>query len=116
MEAFKVGIANFERSWASYLLESDVPVAITRHGGTVGYTFLPDINGGPERAPSKKPLLAAGVLASEGFPRTRSTDFKVWHKTSGTRATGRGFGSCTDIHPTRKESNRKPDGHQFHGK
>ena len=37
MEALKVGIREFREKSASYLLESDVPVAITRHGDTVGY-------------------------------------------------------------------------------
>jgi hypothetical protein len=36
METLKVGIREFRDKLASYLLESDVPVAITRHGDTVG--------------------------------------------------------------------------------
>ena len=40
MEALKVGIREFREKLASYLLESDVPVAITRHGDTVGY-YIP---------------------------------------------------------------------------
>jgi hypothetical protein len=40
MEAIKVGIREFRTKLAHYLLESDVPVAITRHGDTVGY-FIP---------------------------------------------------------------------------
>jgi PHD/YefM family antitoxin component YafN of YafNO toxin-antitoxin module len=36
----KVGVREFREKLASYLLESDAPVAITRHGDTVGY-FIP---------------------------------------------------------------------------
>ena len=38
MEGVKmVGIREFRDNLATYLLESDAPVAITRHGDTVGY-------------------------------------------------------------------------------
>ena len=40
MPARKVGMREFREKLASFLLESDEPVAITRHGDTVGY-FLP---------------------------------------------------------------------------
>jgi PHD/YefM family antitoxin component YafN of YafNO toxin-antitoxin module len=40
MEPLKVGIREFREKLAAYLLESDTPVAITRHGDTVGY-FIP---------------------------------------------------------------------------
>jgi len=40
METIKVGIREFRDKLATYVLESDAPVAITRHGDTVGY-FLP---------------------------------------------------------------------------
>jgi len=40
METLRVGIREFRKKLASYLLESDNPVAITRHGDTVGY-YLP---------------------------------------------------------------------------
>ena len=40
MEPVKVGIREFRERLAAYLLESDAPVAITRHGDTVGY-FIP---------------------------------------------------------------------------
>lgn len=35
-----VGIREFRENLASYLLESNTPVAITRHGDTIGY-FIP---------------------------------------------------------------------------
>ena len=40
METVKVGIREFRDKLATYLLETDAPVAITRHGDTIGY-FLP---------------------------------------------------------------------------
>ena len=40
MGAVKVGIREFREKLASYVLESDRPVAITRHGDTVGY-YIP---------------------------------------------------------------------------
>jgi PHD/YefM family antitoxin component YafN of YafNO toxin-antitoxin module len=40
MEAVKVGIREFREKLASYILESEAPVAITRHGDTVGY-YIP---------------------------------------------------------------------------
>jgi antitoxin (DNA-binding transcriptional repressor) of toxin-antitoxin stability system len=40
METTKVGIREFRDNLATYVLESETPVAITRHGDTVGY-FIP---------------------------------------------------------------------------
>ena len=40
MGAVKVGIREFREKLASYVLESDTPIAITRHGDTVGY-YIP---------------------------------------------------------------------------
>ena len=37
MEKLKVGIREFREKLATYLLETEVPVAITRHGDTIGY-------------------------------------------------------------------------------
>jgi hypothetical protein len=37
MKTPKVGIREFRDKLAGYLLESDPPAAITRHGDTVGY-------------------------------------------------------------------------------
>jgi PHD/YefM family antitoxin component YafN of YafNO toxin-antitoxin module len=93
MEAVKVGIREFREKLASYLLESDVPVAITRHGDTVGY-YIPARH---KRAETERAALKEAasrlqqVLASEGISEDEIlADFKIWHKTNGTRATGRG--------------------------
>jgi PHD/YefM family antitoxin component YafN of YafNO toxin-antitoxin module len=40
METQRIGIREFRDKLATYLLESDGPVAITRHGDTVGY-YIP---------------------------------------------------------------------------
>ena len=40
METVKVGIREFRDKLATYLLESDSPMAITRHGDTIGY-YIP---------------------------------------------------------------------------
>ena len=40
MGTLKVGIREFREKLASYLLDTDVPVAITRHGDTIGY-YIP---------------------------------------------------------------------------
>ena len=40
METQKIGMREFRDKLATYLLESEAPLAITRHGDTVGY-FIP---------------------------------------------------------------------------
>ena len=40
METLKIGMREFRDKLATYLLESETPLAITRHGDTVGY-FIP---------------------------------------------------------------------------
>jgi PHD/YefM family antitoxin component YafN of YafNO toxin-antitoxin module len=39
-EPITVGIREFRENLAAYLVESEAPVAITRHGDTIGY-FIP---------------------------------------------------------------------------
>ena len=40
METVRVGMREFRTKLAQYLLEADTPIAITRHGETVGF-FIP---------------------------------------------------------------------------
>ena len=47
MRPIKVGIREFREKLTTYLLESDKPVAITRHGDTVGY-YIPARHSRPE--------------------------------------------------------------------
>ncbi len=69
METLRVGIREFRDKLASYLLESEVPVAITRHGDTVGY-YIPARR---QRSESERAALkeAAGrmqeILAAKGI-------------------------------------------------
>ena len=81
METLKIGIREFREKLASYLLESDVPVAITRHGDTVGY-YIPARR---KRSEGERAALqeAAGrwqkILAAEGIGEDEViADFKKW--------------------------------------
>ncbi len=81
METLKVGIREFREKLASYVLESDVPVAITRHGDTVGY-YIPARRKRSET--ERVALKTAGVrmqevLAAAGVSEDDAlADFKVW--------------------------------------
>ena len=77
----KVGIRQFRERLATYLLQTDKPVAITRHGDTVGY-YLPARRkrSETERAALKE---AAGqlqeMLAAEGITEDEViADFRRW--------------------------------------
>jgi PHD/YefM family antitoxin component YafN of YafNO toxin-antitoxin module len=81
METVRVGIREFRDKLASYLLESDAPVAITRHGDTVGY-YIP---ARPKRSESDRVALRAAaalwqaILAAEGIGEEEAVeDFKRW--------------------------------------
>ena len=77
----QVGIREFREHLASYLLQSTAPVAITRHGDTIGYYLpVPRKRTAVERASLKrnaaklqKEMEAAG-LTEEDIVR----DFKEW--------------------------------------
>ena len=62
METVRVGIREFRSKLAQYLLEADTPIAITRHGDTVGF-FIPVR---PKRTDADK---AALKDAAERFDR-----------------------------------------------
>ncbi len=81
METLKVGIREFREKLASYLLESDAPVAITRHSDTVGY-YIPArrTRSDADKAALKEAtsrlqqmLLAEGISEEEILK-----DFKRW--------------------------------------
>jgi len=81
MGTVKVGIREFREKLAAYLLESEAPVAITRHGDTVGY-YIPARRkrSATERAALKE---AAGrlqeMLRAEGISEEEILkDFKAW--------------------------------------
>jgi prevent-host-death family protein len=81
MGLLKVGIREFREKLAHYLLQSDKPVVITRHGDTVGY-YLPARRrrSEAERAELKEAaarlqelLIAEGITEDEII-----ADFKRW--------------------------------------
>ena len=81
METLKVGIREFREKLATYLLESDKPLAITRHGDTVGY-YLPARR---RRSEAERSALrqAAGrlqeMLAADGITEDEViADFRRW--------------------------------------
>ena len=69
METLRVGIREFREKLANYLLQTDKPVAITRHGDTVGY-YLPARR---KRSESERAALKEAaahmqkILAAEGI-------------------------------------------------
>jgi antitoxin (DNA-binding transcriptional repressor) of toxin-antitoxin stability system len=80
MEAIKIGIREFRERLASLLL-SDKPVAITRHGDTVGY-YVPARRNRSETERSALKEAAARlqeVLAAEGITEEEALKaFKQW--------------------------------------
>ena len=83
METSRVGIREFRDKLASYLLESDAPVAITRHGDTVGY-YIParrtrndsERDALREVAARMQTMLAAKGISEEEVLQ----DYKSWRK------------------------------------
>jgi antitoxin (DNA-binding transcriptional repressor) of toxin-antitoxin stability system len=88
MEPATVGIREFRTRLADYLLKSDKPVAVTRHGQTVGY-FIP---ARAERADLDRAALTEaaakmdGMLKRAGFSEAQlddvTRDFRAWRKAS----------------------------------
>lgn len=81
MDTQKVGIREFRDKLASYLLESEAPLAITRHGDTVGY-FIPARR---KRSEAERAALKEAstrwqeILDSEGISEEEvAADFKRW--------------------------------------
>ncbi len=81
MEARKIGIREFRDKLASYLLESDAPMAITRHGDTVGY-YIPARR---KRSETERAALKEAsarwqeILAGQGISEEEVlSDFKQW--------------------------------------
>ena len=83
MVTARVGIREFRDKLSSYLLESDAPVAITRHGDTVGY-YIPARR---KRSESEREALRqiAGqmqeLLAAKGISEEEVlADYKGWRE------------------------------------
>jgi PHD/YefM family antitoxin component YafN of YafNO toxin-antitoxin module len=81
MEPVRVGIREFREKLATYLLESDAPVAITRHGDTVGY-YIPARRKRSEEERSALKEAAArldALLTAKGVTEDELVaDFKRW--------------------------------------
>lgn len=83
MGTVKVGIREFREKLASYLLEAEQPVAITRHGDTVGY-YIPARR---KRTEAERAALKEAAsrlqeaLAAEGISEDEVLkDFKRWRR------------------------------------
>jgi prevent-host-death family protein len=80
-ETVRVGIREFRENLSTYLLESDTPVVVTRHGDTVGY-FIPARKGRSEaeRAALKEAARRLQkMLATEGITEDEIVrDFSRW--------------------------------------
>jgi PHD/YefM family antitoxin component YafN of YafNO toxin-antitoxin module len=81
MEPVTVGIREFRENLAAYLLESNAPVAITRHGDTIGY-FIPARR---KRSETERAALREAasrldeLLAAKGITEDEVVaDFKRW--------------------------------------
>jgi len=81
MQTLKVGIREFREKLANYLLHSDKPLAITRHGDTIGY-YLPARRRRSEAERAALREAAARlqeILAAEGIAEDELiADFKRW--------------------------------------
>jgi len=81
----KVGIREFREKLASYLLEAEQPLAITRHGDTVGY-YIPARRKRTEadRAALKEAASRLQMaLAAEGISEGEIVkDFQGWRRSS----------------------------------
>jgi prevent-host-death family protein len=88
MKAISVGIREFRARLAEYLLESDQPVAVTRHGATIGY-FIPAraTRADLDRVALKEAAAKMdALLEREGFTEADldevTRDFRAWRKTA----------------------------------
>jgi antitoxin (DNA-binding transcriptional repressor) of toxin-antitoxin stability system len=83
METTTVGIREFRENLSTYLLESQSPVAITRHGDTIGF-FIPAPRKRTEAERAALRDAAARwqkMLDEEGITEEEIVaDFKEWRK------------------------------------
>lgn len=86
MDPYVVGIREFRARLADFLLKGDRPVAVTRHGATVGY-FIPARAGHPdldraalkEAAAHMDAMLQRADFTDEEMNEL-SRDFRSWRK------------------------------------
>lgn len=83
MGTLKVGIREFREKLATYLLETEEAVAITRHGDTVGYYIPARRNRSEAERASLKEAASRlqEALAAEGISEEEILkDFKRWRR------------------------------------
>lgn len=82
-ETVRVGIREFRENLATYLLESQAPVVVTRHGDTVGY-YIPARRSRTESERSALRQAAARLqkmLAAKGIGEDEIVeDFVRWRR------------------------------------
>lgn len=83
MGTVKVGIREFREKLANYLLEAERPLAITRHGDTVGY-YIPARRKRTETERAALKQAASRLqeaLAAEGISEDEVIkDFRQWRR------------------------------------
>jgi PHD/YefM family antitoxin component YafN of YafNO toxin-antitoxin module len=83
MATLRVGIREFREKLANYVLEADEPLAITRHGDTVGY-YIParrKRNEAERAALRQAATRLQKALAAEGISEEEIVgDFKLWRR------------------------------------
>ncbi|MFZ0820958.1 MAG: hypothetical protein WAM91_12875 [Candidatus Acidiferrales bacterium] len=81
MSTLKVGIREFREKLATFILEADTPLAITRHGDTVGF-YIPVRRKRTETERAALEEAAARlqqILAAKGISEDEIvSDFKRW--------------------------------------
>lgn len=74
MEAMEVGVREFREKLSDYILHSGKPVAVTRHGATVGY-FIPTR---PERGAQRlQALREAGAAVDAMLAKAHADDAQI---------------------------------------
>ncbi len=88
MVSSSVGLREFRARLADYVLKNDQPVAVTRHGATIGY-FIPAQAAPAELDRAALKQAAAKLeqlLKNEGFPEAEldeiTRDFRAWRRRS----------------------------------
>ena len=89
METVRVGIREFRSKLAQYVLEADTPIAITRHGDTVGF-FIPSR---PKRTDADRVALKEAAERFDRFLEASGVteeelvaDFNAWRTKKRRRA------------------------------
>jgi len=70
MEAIEVGVREFREKLSDYILHSDRPVAVMRHGATVGYFIPTQAERGQEKL---RTLRAAGAAVDAMLAKAQAS-------------------------------------------